>query len=135
MAGAIADPPLLSIECDLTINLYNRFRAGGFDVVLVQMDRPEDFPNGIDVLEEPLAWVAAASLVRPGQPLPLVLAPQPCVYRAAALRALEAAGLSWRHALISPSHAGSIAAVRAGLLLTVLPQPMIPDGECQDFRV
>jgi DNA-binding transcriptional LysR family regulator len=119
---------LLSIECDLTLNLYNRFRAGGFDLVLVKMNRPEDFPNGIDVLEEPLAWVGAASLVRPGQPLPLVLAPQPCVYRAAALRALEAAGLSWRHALISPSHAGTIAAVRAGLGLTVLPQPMIPDG-------
>lgn len=119
---------LLSIECDLTMNLYTRFRAGGFDLVLVKMNRPEDFPNGIDVLEEPLAWVGAAGLVRPGEPLPLVLAPQPCVYRGAALRTLEAAGLAWRQTLISPSHAGTIAAVRAGLGLTVLPRPMIPEG-------
>ncbi|WP_421759640.1 LysR substrate-binding domain-containing protein [Devosia sp.] len=118
---------LLSIECDLTVNLFNRFKSGDFDLVLVKMNRPEDFPNGVDVLDEPLAWVGDPTLVAGNGPLPLVLAPQPCVYRAAALRTLEGAGLRWRQALVSPSHAGTIAAVRAGLGLTVLPRPMIPD--------
>jgi DNA-binding transcriptional LysR family regulator len=54
------------------------------------------------------------------------MAPEPCVYRAAALAALEKAGRPWRQMLTSPSHAGTIAAVRAGLGLTVLPRPMIP---------
>lgn len=117
---------LLSIECDLTVNLYNRFRTGGFDLVLVKMNRPEDFPNGVDVLDEPLSWVGEPALAQGGGPVPLVLAPQPCVYRAAALATLETAGLSWRQALVSPSHAGTIAAVSAGLGLTVLPRPMIP---------
>ncbi len=119
---------LLSIECDLTLNLYDRFRARKFDLVLVKMNRPEDFPNGIVVLQEPLAWVGNPGLVQSEGVLPLVLAPQPCVYRAAALRTLEVSGRPWRLVLTSPSHAGTIAAVRAGLGLTVLPRPMIPDG-------
>lgn len=119
---------LLSIECDLTMNLFNRFRGGDFDLVLVKMNRPEDFPSGVDVLDEPLVWVGDSSLAATSGPLPLVLAPQPCVYRAAALRTLDAAGLGWRQALVSPSHAGTIAAVKAGLGLTVMPRPMVPEG-------
>ena len=117
---------LLSIECDLTLNLYSRFRNREFDIVLVKMNRPEDFPNGTDVFREPLAWVGDPSLATGDGPLPLVMAPQPCVYRAAALDALERTGRKWRQMLTSPSHAGTIAAVRAGLGLTVLPRPMIP---------
>lgn len=116
----------LSIECDLTLNLYARFRDREFDIVLVKMNRPEDFPNGTDVFREPLAWVGDQSLAAGAGPLPLVMAPQPCVYRAAALAALERSGRKWRQMLTSPSHAGTIAAVRAGLGLTVLPRPMIP---------
>lgn len=116
----------LSIECDLTLNLYARFRNREFDIVLVKMNRPEDFPNGTDVFREPLAWVGDASLAEGDGALPLVMAPQPCVYRAAALGALERSGRKWRQMLTSPSHAGTIAAVRAGLGLTVLPRPMIP---------
>lgn len=117
---------LLSIECDLTMNLYDRFRERQFDIVLVKMNRPEHFPNGTDVFREPLAWVGDQSLATGDGPLPLVMAPQPCVYRAAALEALERAGREWRQTLTSPSHAGTLAAVRAGLGLTVLPRPMIP---------
>jgi DNA-binding transcriptional LysR family regulator len=117
---------LLSIECDLTLNLYRRFQAREFDIVLVKMNRPEDFPNGTEVFSEPLAWVGDASLARGAGAVPLVMAPQPCVYRAAAIAALGRAGRPWRQTLTSPSHAGTIAAVRAGLGLTVLPRPMIP---------
>jgi DNA-binding transcriptional LysR family regulator len=117
---------LLSIECDLTLNLYRRFQAREFDIVLVKMNRPEDFPNGTEVFSEPLTWVGDASLARGAGALPLVMAPQPCVYRAAAIAALGRAGRPWRQTLTSPSHAGTIAAVRAGLGLTVLPRPMIP---------
>jgi DNA-binding transcriptional LysR family regulator len=116
----------LTIECDLTLNLYQRFRERAFDIVLVKMNRPEDFPNGTDVFREPLAWVGDPELARGEGTLPLVMAPQPCVYRAAALEALDRTGRKWRQMLTSPSHAGTIAAVRAGLGLTVLPRPMIP---------
>ena len=119
---------LLNIECDLTIHLFDRFKKNEFDLVLVKMNRPEDFPNGLDVWSEPLKWVGDASLIDPKKPVPLVLSPQPCVYRASAIKALEKAGRAWRLVFSSPSYAGAVAAVKAGMGITVMPNTMIPHG-------
>jgi len=119
---------LLTIECDLTLNLFDRFKQKEFDVVLVKMNRPEDFPHGLDVWSEPLKWVGDPSLIDPAKPVPLVLSPQPCVYRAAALRALENASRTWRLVFSSPSYAGTVAAVKAGMGITVMPATMIPEA-------
>jgi len=119
---------LLDVECDLTLNLFERFRQGAFDLVLVKMSRPEDFPNGVDVWSESLEWVGGSGQVVDDRPLPLVLSPQPCVYRAAAIAALDAAGRAWRLAFSSPSYAGTVAAVKAGMGVTVLPRNMVPEG-------
>lgn len=116
----------LKIECDLTLNLFDRFRRKEFDLVLVKMNQPEDFPNGLEVWSEPLRWVGDPNLVEAGKPVPLVLAPRPCVYRSSAIKALDDAGRSWRLVLSSPSYAGAVAAVRAGMGVTVMPQTMIP---------
>ncbi|WP_020599479.1 LysR substrate-binding domain-containing protein [Spirosoma panaciterrae] len=117
---------LLKIECDLTLNLFERFKQKEFDLVLVKMNRPEDFPNGLDVWSEPLKWVGDANLIDPGKPVPLVLAPQPCVYRASAIKSLEQSSRAWRLVFSSPSYAGAVAAVRAGMGISVMPQTMIP---------
>lgn len=117
---------LLNIDCDLTLNLYDRFKKRKFDLVLVKMTRPEDFPYGQDVWTEPLEWVGDQTLVQAGKPIPLVLSPQPCVYRASAIKALGAAGLSWRPVFSSTSYAGKNAAVKAGMGITVLPRMMAP---------
>jgi DNA-binding transcriptional LysR family regulator len=117
---------LLKIECDLTLPLFERFKQKEFDLVLVKMNRPEDFPNGLDVWSEPLKWVGDVNLIDPKKPIPLVLSPQPCVYRASALKTLEDAGRSWRLVFSSPSYAGAVAAVKAGMGITVMPHTMIP---------
>lgn len=120
---------LLNVECDLTLNLFDRFKRGAFDMVLVKMSRPEDFPNGVEVWSEPLEWVGKNDDLLSfdkSNPLPLVLMPQPCVYRASALQALDNIGIRWREAFISPSYAGIIAAVKAGIGLTALPRTMMP---------
>jgi DNA-binding transcriptional LysR family regulator len=119
----------LNIECDLTLNLFERFKRREFDMVLVKMSRPEDFPNGLDIWSEPLEWVGEPDLVAADEPVPLVLSPQPCVYRASALRALQIAGKDWRVVFSSTSYAGTIAAVKASLGITVLPRNMVP-REC-----
>jgi DNA-binding transcriptional LysR family regulator len=116
----------LNVECDLTVRLYERFKQGAFDLVLVKMSRPEDFPNGVEVWSEPLEWATKEDMsLTDDKPVPLVLAPQPCVYRAMALQALEQTGRRWRIAFSSPSHASTVAAVNAGMGITVLPQQMI----------
>lgn len=118
---------LLNIECDLTLNLLDRFKRGEFDLVLVKMSRPEDFAYGQEVWSEQLEWVGSPGLLLDqDKPLNLVLSPSPCVYRATALQALENAGIRWRLAFTSPSYAGTMAAVKAGLGVTVLPRTMIP---------
>ena len=120
---------LLNVECDLTFNLFERFKKKSFDMVLVKMSRPEDFPNGVEVWSEPLEWIGKKQYIETlntNMVLPLVLSPQPCVYRASALQALEQAGIKWRIVFISPSYAGIIAAVSAGMGISVLPRTMIP---------
>lgn len=118
---------LLNIECDLTLNLFERFKKKEFDIVLVKMNRPEDFPNGVDVWSEPLKWVGDSSLICNNKPVPLVLSPQPCVYRASAIKTLEQAGRSWRLVFSSTSYTSAVAAVKAGMGITVMPHTMIPN--------
>lgn len=118
----------VNVECDLTLNLFERFKKKEFDMVLLKMNRPKDIPNSINIYSEKLEWVCHSSLViEKDKVLPLVLSPQPCVYRARALKALKIANIKWRVVFSSPSYAGTLAAVKAGLGITVLPRTMIPE--------
>lgn len=120
---------MLNVECDLTLNLFARFKKKEFDLVLVKMNKPEDFPNGMDVWSEALEWVGSNSINRfdDEEPVPLVLSPQPCVYRARAIHSLEKLNKKWRIVFSSHSYAGTVAAVKAGMGITVLPRNMVPD--------
>ncbi|NCY25872.1 MAG: LysR family transcriptional regulator [Alphaproteobacteria bacterium] len=119
---------LLNVECELTMVLFENFKKKKFDLVLVKMVQPDLFPHGLPVWSEPLEWVGRESALDEGKPLPLVLSPSPCVYRASALQALEGTGRSWRLAFSSRSYASTCAAVYAGMGITVLPRTMIPDS-------
>lgn len=130
--SAFADAhPLVELEvtCDLTLNLIERFHAGAFDMVLVKRQPSTDRQDGVRVWREPLVWVgrdsqAAADAAK----VPLVVSPEPCVYRRRATEALDALGRPWRIAYTSTSLAGSVSAVRAGLGISVLPLHMVPTG-------
>lgn len=126
---------LLNVECDLTLQLFERFKNKEFDLVLVKMNRPEDFPNGIDVWSETLEWVGNPELfnLKNGQPVPLVLSPHPCVYRSRAIKSLENNNQKWRIFFSSHSYAGKIAAVKAGMGVTVLSRNMVP-GDLEIIR-
>lgn len=121
---------LLNVECDLTLNLFERFKKLEFDLVLVKMNRPEDFPHGQNVWSEKLEWVGSKNFKNVqtdgAHALPLILSPQPCVYRSRAINALEDANIRWKIVYSSPSYTGTIAAVKAGLGITVLPKTMVP---------
>lgn len=118
----------VNVECDLTLNLFERFKKKEFDMVLVKMNEPGDIENSVNVYSEKLEWVCHPALtLENDKAIPLVLSPQPCVYRTRALKTLELANISWRVVFSSPSYAGTIAAVKAGLGITVLPRTMIPE--------
>ncbi|MGR8919288.1 MAG: LysR substrate-binding domain-containing protein [Gammaproteobacteria bacterium] len=118
----------LEVTCELTRVLTRQFRAGEHDLVLLKRD-PEGASFGTRVWREPLVWVSAP-LAEPfeGGEVSLVASPQPCVYRERAIAALEGAGRDWRLVYQSTSLSGNLAAVKAGLGLTILPRDMVPPG-------
>ena len=116
----------LNVACDLTLNLLDGFERGEYDVILAKRD-PQRVKGGTKVWREPLVWAAAEGYL-PAERLSLVLSPQPCIYRERALSALDRAKRSWHISYSSPSLAGTIAAVKAGMGITVLPSHMIPAG-------
>ena len=116
----------LEVTCDLTLHLVRQFNEGSFDLALVKREQSVD-AGGLKVWREPLVWVASTpDCVRDGQPLPLVVSPEPCVYRKRAVDALDHARLPWRIAYTCGSLSGSLAAVRARLGVSVLPKDMVP---------
>jgi DNA-binding transcriptional LysR family regulator len=114
----------LEVTCDLTMNLIERFRKGAFDLALIKRERSIEIP-GTRVWREPLVWVTGGLDLREGV-LPLAVSPKPCVYRKRATEALDRARRSWRVAYTCGSLAGTLAAVRARLGVTVLPKNMVP---------
>jgi DNA-binding transcriptional LysR family regulator len=118
----------LNVECDLTLRLFEKFKQGQFDLVLLKMNKPADFASGMNVCSEKLEWVGDVNLIKQKKDfgIPLVLSPEPCVYRARAISALNHKKIKWRLVFSSQSYAGTLAAVKAGLGITVLPRTMIP---------
>lgn len=116
----------LSVTCDLTLNLMDKMGRGELDLALIKRE-PASVVAGQPVWREHLVWVGAGEDVfSPDTPIPLIVAPSPCVYRKRATSALDQAGRKWRVAYTSPSLAGQHAALRAGLGVTALPTEMTP---------
>jgi len=115
----------LSVTCDYTANLLDQMSRGQLDLALVK--RETIGPDvGVKVWSEPLVWVALDPAIAETRPLPLIVAPAPDIYRKRALTALQQAAIDFRPAFTSPSLAGQMAALRAGLGVGVLPTAMAP---------
>ena len=121
---------LLNVECDLTINVMEGFKAGKFDLVLIKMAPPNDFLQQTTIWKEAVKWIGKPELlplINKNTVVPLVLSPKPCIYRESAIHALEKAGVKWRLSYTSPSYAGKMAAVKAGLGISIIQETLIPD--------
>jgi DNA-binding transcriptional LysR family regulator len=120
----------LHVTCDLTLRLVEALGRGEQDLIVVKQDPAEPYPGSRPLWRERPVFVARErrSPDAAAGRLPLVVSPAPCVYRRRAVGALDAAGLPWDIAYTSPSFAGTVAAVRAGLGVTVLPRTMVPEG-------
>lgn len=113
--------PSVRIEASVDRNttVLKRLETGQLDLALL-FDRGGR--TGAEQLATvPMAWIGGEAVERQAveEPVPLVLFESPCVFRQAAIAALDAAGVPWRIAFTSPSLAGLWAAVDAGLGVTV----------------
>ena len=117
----------LEINCDLSKNLLAQPRKQ-YDLVLALQDTPSLKPAS-RLKEEELVWVSSTDHEEHLQAqLPLVLAPEPCVYRMRAIERLNAAGRPWRLVYTNADLTGIQAAIQEGLGVTVLARSTVPDS-------
>lgn len=77
----------------------------------------------------PMAWIASSRFVRDdAAELPLLLLEDPCMFRTAAIRALDQARIPWRLAVISPSLGGIWATATAAMGVTARSIAALPAG-------
>ena len=130
----------LNVKCDLTLTLIRDFEKKHHDLIVIKQEPGNIYPGAKALWREQLVWTGSdqSDLDKTFKQsikkycsnsgyMPLILSPPPCVYRQRALEALDKAGIPWKVIYTSQSYAGTIAAVKAGLGLTVFPRNMVPD--------
>lgn len=133
IARCVAANPSLRLDVVSTVSstLRKLYRQGRLDVVIHKAlaGEGEGDPDGAILSAEPLCWVAGPSAVLiHGDEVPLVVFPEGCAYRRAAVAALEPSGRRWRVAYTSASYENIGRAVRVGLGVAVLPRSAALDG-------
>ncbi|RED44255.1 DNA-binding transcriptional LysR family regulator [Aestuariispira insulae] len=119
--------PQLEFEvvCCKSVDLVDMVDAGKLDLAVITP--PDGFKRGTLISRRQLIWTCSAGFeFQPGQPLPVALYPQGCVYRQNTLETLERRGMEWRIIMSSESGRGVLAAVEAGLALTVMAEGTVP---------
>jgi DNA-binding transcriptional LysR family regulator len=129
--------PQINIEAQVARNasLIEQVAAGRLDLALAWDTGSAPARHAQQVARLPLQWLASADALADGgaaarfaTPLPLVMLDSPCLMRAAAIEALDRAGIPWRIAFTSHSLSGIWAAVAAGLGVTVRTEAGAPAG-------
>jgi len=130
LRAALPAHAALDVRSGASIPLRTAFDEGELDAVVLRREAggTEGEVLGLD----PLGWRGASDFTLvPGEPVPLAVLPPPCGVRAAAERALEAAGRPWREAYRGGSCAVLLAGAQAGL--GVAPMGRISAGGAPDL--
>jgi len=130
--------PLVEVNVVLgtSVELLERIEAGTLDIALVTSGNAgQRDTDGTIVFSEPLVWAGLkGGIAHEHTPLPLALSGRTCAWRAAALAALDKAGLPYRIAYTSEHCVGQAAALHADLAIAPFPAslangPLVALGE------
>ena len=111
---------MLEVTSDLSKNLLRRQKSREFDLVIALHDGSVR-SGGKRIYTEPLVWITSLDHANHERsPLPLVVAPSPCVYRHRMLQTLNHLSRPCKIVYLSSSYNAISAAVRAGLGTTVM---------------
>jgi DNA-binding transcriptional LysR family regulator len=118
----------VQVTCDLSVNLIERLHNREFDMALALHDGPAPDDAACSWQEE-VVWAGAPGCTAQREtPLPLIVAPEGCVYRASIIRRLDALKRPWRIVYTSPNFSGIRAGVAAGLGITAVASSTVVDG-------
>ncbi|MGB7125229.1 MAG: LysR substrate-binding domain-containing protein, partial [Methylovirgula sp.] len=117
----------LQIEMAIGPDIATLFDKGDLDLAIVNCE-PGD-GDGVVLRTEHRVWAAARTMKLDSEaPLPLALFPPHCGWRRLALARLDEAGRSWTLLLQSAGVAGILAALEAGVAISVLAQEGLPNS-------
>tara|TARA_B100000700_G_scaffold330423_1_gene456603 strand:+ start:24 stop:866 length:843 start_codon:yes stop_codon:yes gene_type:complete len=97
-----------------------------FDMILAL--REQRNPNDMLLQNDALVWVGTPAAFEQ-RPLPLVVAPEGCIYRKRAEQALQRARIDYRISYTNSDYSGLTAALNSNLGVTVLAKSTIPDSQ------
>lgn len=119
--------PTVRVEAtvDRNTSLVDRLEKGQIDLAVLVSAEPRADSEVLATL--PMVWIGSPrSAEQDTEPVPLAVFEPPCLFRAAAIGALDKAGTPWRIAFTSPSLSGLWAAIDAGLGITVRTAASVP---------
>ncbi len=115
----------LHIELGIGPDISALLDEGELDLVIVSNEIGEG--DGIALCRERRVWAAGRAMqLGPEEPAPLALYPPFCRWRQLSLEELAKAGRTWTLAIQSAGTAGILAALEAGLAISVFPEFNLP---------
>lgn len=115
----------LEIEMGIGPDIAAQFAKGRYDLAIVNREIGEG--DGDVLWRERRVWAAAQSLtLDPRAAVPLAVFPPHCAWRHLVLEELDKAGRPWTLLLQSAGVAGILAAVEAGLAISLFPESNLP---------
>ncbi len=118
----------LQVTCDLSVNLLEQLKRDAYDVVLALHDGTQTDYYKESWYEE-IVWVCGPdSNTSQRDPLPLIVAPEGCLYRQRMIEVLNELERPWHIVYTSQNYGGIRAGVMAGLGVTALAKNTVSEG-------
>lgn len=118
----------LEVQCDLSKHLLSSKGRNKYDLILALHDNPEEAGHN-RVKTDELVWVSSNEHSAHHQStVPLIAAPDGCIYRNRAITRLKENEKSWQIVYTIPDLSGIQAAIEEGLGVTVLAKSTVPDN-------
>lgn len=118
----------LEVNCELSKALLSRSGKAAHDLILALQNNPLDAPDNV-VKTDSLVWVSSADYNSQKPPtIPLIVAPEGCIYRQRAIRVLNKISQPWQIVYNIPDLTGIQYAIQEGLGVTVLAKSTVPEN-------
>ena len=118
----------LEVNCELSKTLLSRSGKAAHDVILALQNNPLEESDNL-VKTDNLVWVSGLEY-NPNKPppVPLIVAPEGCIYRQRAVRTLNRIKQPWQIVYNIPDLTGIQYAIQEGLGVTVLAKSTVPEN-------
>jgi DNA-binding transcriptional LysR family regulator len=118
----------LEVNCELSKTLLSRSGKAAHDLILALQNNPLEESENL-VKKDNLVWVSGSEYnAQKPPPVPLIVAPEGCIYRQRAIRVLNKIKQPWQIVYNIPDLTGIQYAIHEGLGVTVLAKSTVPEN-------